>query len=126
MLDLEPRVGLDEDEPAGLLGVEQELEGSDARVAHLRRHAHGRGGEACTQVVAQTRRRRDLDELLVAALEAAVALAQVDDRPASVAHDLHLDVPRPGKKLLDVEVAIPERRPRLGAAARPRGVSGGR
>ena len=55
----------------------------------------------------------------MAALEAAIALAQVDDRSAPVAHDLHLDVPRPGKELLDVEVAIPERRPRLGAAARP-------
>ena len=58
--------------------------------------------------------RGDLDELLAAALEAAVAVAEVARRRA-VADDLHLDVPGAGQQPLDVDVAVAERRRRLRA-----------
>ncbi len=63
--------------------------------------------------------RRHLDELLMPALEGAIALAEVAHGAASVAHDLHLHVPRPREQRLDVEVAAAERRLGLRAAARP-------
>jgi hypothetical protein len=45
----------------------------------------------------QVRRRRDLDDLLVAALHRAVALVQVHDVAVLVAEDLHLDVAHRGR-----------------------------
>ncbi len=53
----------------------------------------------------------------MAALQGALALPEVTDRSRAVADDLHLDVPRPEQVALDVEVAVAERRLRLGAAA---------
>ena len=72
------------------------------------------------------RRRRDLDDLLEAALDAAFALAQMRDGAGAVAEDLHLDVAGAGQELLDVDVAAAERGLGLGPAAlvgRPRSSS---
>src|SRR5207247_4182616 len=85
VLDLEPRVRLDEGEPARVVGVEEELEGPDARVAHLRRHAHGGAGEPRAQLPGEARRRRELAALLMPALAAAVPLAELAYRAAPVA-----------------------------------------
>ena len=52
----------------------------------------------------------------MAALERALALAEVDDAPVRVAEDLDLDVPRLGEVLLEVDAAVPERA--LGLARR--------
>ena len=57
---------------------------------------------------------RLLDQLLVAPLGRAVALAQVDDVAVAVAEDLDLDMARALDELLDVERAVAERRLRLG------------
>src|SRR6185436_8562837 len=54
-----------------------------------------------------------LDELLVAALDGALALAQVKDRAAAVAEDLDLDVARPRDVLLDEDGAVAEGMARL-------------
>ena len=79
-----------------------------------RRVEHGRG--------------RLLDHLLVATLDRAVALAQVDDRPVLVGGDLHLDVAGRGDESLDVEALVAERGARLaaGQASRPSSSSGSR
>ena len=61
---------------------------------------------------------RDLDDLLVPALDAAVALAEVDDGASLVAEHLHLDVAGCGDELLDVQPPVAERRLRLRLAAR--------
>ena len=68
----------------------------------------------------ESRRRRLLQHLLVAALQRAVALAQMHDVAVLVGEDLHLDVPRPREVLLQVELAVAERRLRLGARHRHR------
>ena len=47
-------------------------------------------------------------ELLVAALDGAVALAEVDDVAVVVGQDLHLDVPGLDDELLDVDAAVAE------------------
>ena len=58
-----------------------------------------------------------LDDLLMAALDRALALAEVDDRAVRVAEHLHLDVAGP------IEVALEEQAP---VAERRRGFAAGR
>src|SRR5262249_8052998 len=53
---------------------------------------------------------RLLDDLLVAALDAAFALAEVNDIALAVAEDLELDVPRPLQQLFQVHAAVAEGR----------------
>ena len=120
VLDLQAGVGLDEEEGRVLThprGVDQELEGAEVVVGHVRREADGRVGDAVAQVGGQVRRRRDLDDLLVAALHRAFALADMGHGAVPVAHDLHLDVPGPRQVLLDVQGAVAEGARRLRAAA---------
>ena len=54
-----------------------------------------------------------LEQLLVAALDRALALAEVDDRAVMIAEHLELDVARVLDVLLDVDVADAEGRFRL-------------
>ena len=58
----------------------------------------------------QVRRRRQLDDLLVAPLHAAVPLVEMDHVAVRVGQDLHLDVARIDHRLLEVDRRIPERR----------------
>ncbi len=50
----------------------------------------------------------DLDDLLVAPLDAAVALTEVDDVPRLVAEHLHFDVADCVDELLDVQPPVAE------------------
>ena len=59
--------------------------------------------------------RRDLDDLLVAALHRAIALVQVEDVAVLVAEDLHLDVLGLADKALEEYRVVAERALRLGA-----------
>ncbi len=61
----------------------------------------------------QRERRRELDDLLVPALDRAVALEQVDEVPVVVAEDLHLDVLRALDVALEEHGGVAERRARL-------------
>ena len=76
VLDLDARVHLDEDVAA--VGREEELHRAGVDVADLAREGHGVGAHALAQLRVEVGRRRDLDDLLVAALHRAVALEQVD------------------------------------------------
>ncbi len=92
MLDLQPRVHLEEVEVAVVSG--EELDGAGVGVADR----SGRGDRGGEQVVAHRRealderRRGLLDDLLVAALDRALALAERPHRAVLVGHHLHLDV----------------------------------
>ena len=126
MLDLEARVGLDERvaarrarrAPLARVEIDQELERAEAQVPRRLRHAHRVVEQPLAQRSVEPRRRRALDQLLMPALERAVALAEVAHGAAAVADDLHLDVARATDDALDVEVAVAERGRGLGAAAR--------
>ena len=65
-------------------------------------------------LVGEVRRGALLDQLLVAALGRAVALADPDGVAVGVGDDLHLDVAGPGEVALDVALGPPEALERLG------------
>ena len=115
MLDLDPAVDLDEVEVA--VAVDEELERADVLVAGrddgLERPARrGRRGRRPTRAGVG----RLLEDLLVAPLDGAVALAEVDAVPVAVDRDLDLDVAVLVEPLLEVQRVVAERGLRLGAA----------
>src|SRR5439155_19438554 len=91
VLDLESRVQLDEREAA--VGTEQELERPRVLVADRPAGALRRRLHRLARVGVERRRGRLLDQLLVAALDRALALAERQDAVEAVAEDLDLDVP---------------------------------
>src|SRR5713226_3712989 len=103
VLDLEPRVHLEE--VGAPRGVHEELEGPGVHVADRLRPRDGGAREPLLHGGRQARRRRLLHELLVTALDRALALVQVEDRAGGVAEDLDLHVARALEVLLDVDVA---------------------
>ena len=111
MLDLQPRVHLDEEERACL--VEQELHGTGVHVARLAGDRDRRGFEPRAQ------RRVDggggalLEHFLVAALRAAIPLADGDDLAVLIRQDLHLDMPRACDGPLEEDALVIERCARL-------------
>src|SRR5262245_6384288 len=114
MLDLQPRVHLDEVEAS--VG-EEELERSGAAIADRFAGAARRLLHLLPELRRDGRRRRLLDHLLVSALNRAVALAERQNGAVAVADDLDLDVPGIDESLLGVEAVIAER----GAGLRRRG-----
>ncbi len=110
MLDLEPGVHLDEvARVPRLLAGDDELDGARAHVPDGPRGPHRVRAHAPPRVLVQQRRGRLLDDLLVAALEAALALAEVDDVAVGVGQHLDLDVPGIGDEPLDQQRGVPER-----------------
>ena len=106
VLDLDPRVHLDEDVVA--VRVEKELHGAGVPVADLPREPDGVGAHPRPQVRVEVRRRRDLHHLLVPSLDRAVALEQVHHLARAVGQDLHLDVPGVDHGLLDEDRRVAE------------------
>ena len=111
VLDLEPRVHLEEEEVAVLV---EELDRAGVDVAACLRHFHGRLAHRLADGVGKLGRRALLDELLVAALARAVALAEPHGVAVRVGEDLHLDVTGPGEVALEVALAAAEALERLG------------
>ena len=112
MLDLQPRVHLEEVEPAPSPGaLEQELDRAGVAIADARaprrpppapmaaRSAGVSAGDGLSSI-----------DLLMPALDRALALEQVDDVAVRVGEHLDLDVARPLDEALDVERAVAERR----------------
>ena len=126
VLDLEAGVDLEEGDGA-VLG-DQELAGAGADVAGLAQDRLRRLVEAVDLVVGEERRGRLLDQLLVAALQRAVAGGDDDDVAVLVGQALGLDVARLVEELLDEALAAAERRrpprgPPTRRRRRPRSIS---
>ena len=120
VLDLQAGIGLDEGEPGVVRrigGVDEELERAEAVVSRLARDPSRRADDPLAQARRQRRAGRDLDQLLVAALDRAFALAEVDEAAVPVAKDLDLDVARAGDQALGVERTVAEGARRLRPAA---------
>ena len=96
--------------PSGARGGPRSSRPSGSRGA---RRVDGDLPDPLAQLGRDRRRGRLLDELLVAALDRAVALAEVDDVAVGVGEDLHLDVARVLEVALDVDGRVGEVRPAL-------------
>src|SRR5579875_3243759 len=107
VLDLEPGVHLQEVELPVLV---EELDGAGVGVVAGPGDPHRRLAHGPADLVGEVGSRALLDELLVAALAGAVALAQPHDVAVAVRQDLHLDMPRPGQVALEVDLVPPEGR----------------
>src|SRR5436309_5025218 len=90
VLDLDPGVHLEEVE--GAVFVEDAFHRSGVEVAGFLREGDRRLGEPLAKPFVELRRRRLLDQLLVASLDGAVALAQEHDLALRIGDDLRLDV----------------------------------
>src|SRR5437879_11352382 len=106
MLDLQPRVHLQEGELAML--VEQELDRSRVGVARGARQAQGGLTHARAQAGVHRWRRALFDQLLVTALNAAFAFAEVHQAAVLVTQDLDLDMARPSDVALEEDAVIAE------------------
>jgi hypothetical protein len=112
VLDLDARVHLDEEELAPLV---QELERAGAAVADPPARLDAALADLVAQLRRQIGRRRLLHDLLVAALQRAVALAEVHGVLVRVGEHLDLDVARLLEIALEVHHGIGERGLRFGA-----------
>ena len=97
VLHLDARVHLEEEELLAR-GVDQELHRAGAAIFQPRGEAHRGLVQPRAQLRRQSGRRRLLDELLVAALHRAVALAEVHHVARAIAQHLHFDVPRRARR----------------------------
>src|SRR5690606_30082169 len=116
-LDLHARVHLDEIELAVL---EQELEGAGAAVADPAAGVGTALRDAVDRAPRNARRRRLLEDVLVAPLHRAVALAQVHRVAVLVGEHLDLDVSGVLEVFLEIDVRVVERGLRLAARHRHR------
>ena len=110
VLDLEARVGFDKREIALVVCVDEELKRGEAAIADGGGDADRRVGEARSGLGAEERAGRPFDDFLVAALEAALALAEMGDAARAVADDLHLDMSRAGQQAFDDDRRVAEGR----------------
>src|SRR4051812_206121 len=115
VLDLEPGVHLQEVKAP--VTVQHELDGARSGVADRPAGRDGRGGQRVAKIVVDGRGRALLHDLLVAALDRALALEQVDHVAVGVTEDLDLDVPGVGDEPLQEHGAVAERGGRLAARA---------
>src|SRR5207302_7398726 len=95
MLDLEPRIRLDEEEARRIIGVEQKLERADVVVFHALGDPHRHSEDLLANLGRYRGARRDLDQLLVPSLQRAVSLPQMRYGPRPVTDDLDFDVASP-------------------------------
>ena len=106
VLDLDARVHLHEVVVAG--GSQEALDRPRGAVAGRPRGIDRDPADPLPQLLVDGGRRRLLDQLLVAALDRAVALAEMDHVPVAVRQHLHLDVARILEIPLDVHPPVGE------------------
>ena len=107
MFHLQPRVHLQEVEALVLAG--DEFHGSGRIVIHGLRQCHRLLAHLAARSLVEQRRRRLLDHLLVAALDRAFALAEIDDVAVFVAEHLDLDVAGIDDEFFDEDAVVAER-----------------
>ena len=106
VLDLQPGVHLQEVE--ALVLADHELDGAGALIVHRPGERNGLFAHRLARRFADERRRRLFDHLLVASLDRALALPQVDAMAMRIAQHLNLDVARLLDELLDEHPVVTE------------------
>ena len=109
VFDLNARVDLDEVERAGI-DVHQELNGAGAAIIGGASDFERGGAKGLASHLVEVGRRRTLDDLLVTALDRAVALEQMHDRAVLVAENLHLHMARAAHQLLQINFVLAKSR----------------
>ena len=107
VLDLDAGVHLHEVEAP--VGIEQELHGPGIGIADRARGQHGQSADVLALGIVELRRGGDLDQLLIAPLDRAVALEQMDAVTMMVGQHLHLDVLGIDHALFEEHLGAPER-----------------
>ena len=118
MLDLDAGVHLDEIELAVLV---QELDRADAEIFELAHRLRDGLADGVARRGVERGRGAFLPDLLVAALQRAVALAEMDGAALAVAEHLDLDVARALQIFLEIDRVVAEGGLGLGARGRERG-----
>src|SRR5215469_15827138 len=108
VLDLQARIRFDEREILAV-GADQELKGSQRRVTHALRHFYCGPEELVAERLGNSGTRSNFNQLLVAALDGALAFPQMGHRARLVAENLDLDVARHRHQALEVNVGVSER-----------------
>src|SRR5579863_4712513 len=106
MLDLQPRVHLQKIEAAILAG--NEFHGAGAVVADRLGERDGLLAHLRARLGVKQWTRRFFDDFLIAALDRALALAEIDDVAVLVAQNLNFDVARIGNEFLDEDAVVAE------------------
>jgi len=106
VLYLEPRVDLHEVEVAS--AGPQELHGAGTDVSHALSELRGELRQLSSLGRRHHGRRRLLDDLLMSPLNRALAFAEAHHVAVAVGEELHLDMPRVGDGLLEVDVGVAE------------------
>ena len=119
MFDLQSRVHLEEERVAAI--VQEELARARADVADRAAEGEGGVGQHSSGRAADGGRRRLLEDLLVAPLDRAVALAEVNARAVGVEQQLDLDVSRALEQPLEDQPIVRERALRFAPGGGERG-----
>ena len=106
MLDLDAGIHLDEIEFAVLI---EKFDGADAEIFHLPHRLGAGRADLCARRGAKNRRGAFLPDLLVAPLQRAVALAEMDGAAAAVAEHLDFDVARLLQVFFQIHRGVAER-----------------
>ena len=107
VLDLDARIDLDEVEIAGV-GILQEFDGAGSDVAGGARDVQRVAAEFVALRRVEVGRRRALHDLLVAALDRAIALEEMHGVAVAVAEDLHLDMTCAFDQLFEIDLVLAE------------------
>lgn len=107
VLHLNTGVHLDEVETTVLV---EELERTGAAVADVDARLDAASQDFLARLLVDARCRRFFENLLVAALQRAVAVAQVDGVALAVGQHLHFDVARVGEEFFQIDHRVAERR----------------
>ena len=111
MLDLQPRVHFHEPDAVGaqaFASIGDEFDGARADIIDRLRRLDRGGAHRLARRLVHAGRGGFLDHLLVAALQRAIALEQVDDIAVGVAEHLHLDVARARDVFFDQDMIVAE------------------
>ena len=107
VLDLDARIDFDEIERTCIL-IHQELDGAGPDVAGRPSDPECRIAKGLARRFVEIGRRRALDHLLVAPLDRAIALEQMEQVAVSVTQKLHLNMARPANQLFEINLVATE------------------